>query len=74
MEKPGRFRTQGGLNEHLGRHKSGTGPDLRAGMIDSQRLLLAVPRGTNRQQIIQIERAIEYASDNGVILQVRFIQ
>lgn len=47
---------------------------LRADMIDSKRLLLAVPRGTNPQQIIQIERAIEYAADNGVILQVRFIQ
>ena len=47
---------------------------LTADMIDNKRLLLAVPRGTNPQQIIQIERAIEYAADNGVILQVRFVQ
>jgi len=26
LEKPGRFRTKGGLNEHLGRHESATGP------------------------------------------------
>ena len=26
MEKPGRVRTEGGLNEHLGRHESVTGP------------------------------------------------
>ncbi len=27
MEKPFRFRTKGGLNEHVERHKSVTGPD-----------------------------------------------
>lgn len=26
LEKPGRFRTEGGLNEHLERHKYATGP------------------------------------------------
>ncbi|MBR2575264.1 MAG: hypothetical protein IKE14_13150, partial [Loktanella sp.] len=26
LEKPGRFRTEGGLKEHLGRHKNVTGP------------------------------------------------
>ena len=26
LEKPGRLRAKGGLNEHLGRHKSATGP------------------------------------------------
>ena len=26
LEKPRRFRTESGLNEHLGRNKSGTGP------------------------------------------------
>jgi len=26
MEKPCRLRTEGGLNEHLGRHESVTGP------------------------------------------------
>ncbi len=26
MEKPGRFRKESGLNEHVGRHKNATGP------------------------------------------------
>jgi drug/metabolite transporter (DMT)-like permease len=30
LEKPRRFRTEGGLNEHLGRHESGTGPEYAA--------------------------------------------
>ncbi|MEQ5872871.1 hypothetical protein J4E08_23820, partial [Sagittula sp. NFXS13] len=28
LEKPCRVRAEGGLNEHLGRHESATGPDL----------------------------------------------
>jgi hypothetical protein len=26
LEKPCRFRTKGGLNEHMGRHQTATGP------------------------------------------------
>lgn len=42
-------------------------------MIGNRILMLAVPRGTNPQQIMQIKRAIEYAADNGVLLEVSFI-
>ena len=33
MEKPRRFQTEGGLNEHLGRHETATGPDLSVGTV-----------------------------------------
>jgi hypothetical protein len=29
LEKPGRIRTESGLNEHLGQHKNVTGPSDR---------------------------------------------
>jgi len=40
LEKPRRFRTQGGLNEHLGRHESATGPVQSTDCITQSNLTL----------------------------------
>jgi len=47
---------------------------LRAEKIRIRRLELAVPFGTMPEQIIQIQRAIEYAEELGIILRVRFVK
>ena len=47
---------------------------LHSNMISETRLVLAVPQDANVDQIIQLQRAIEYADDNGVTLEMRFIR
>ncbi|MFC3119351.1 hypothetical protein ACFOHS_18730 [Jhaorihella thermophila] len=47
---------------------------IRPGQIEARRLELAVPFGTTPEQAIQIQRAIDYASEWGIEVNVRFVQ
>ncbi|MEX5729044.1 hypothetical protein Ga0609869_002397 [Rhodovulum iodosum] len=47
---------------------------IRPGQIERRRLELAVPFDTTPEQAIQIQRAIDYAIDRGIEVNVRFVQ
>ncbi len=59
---PARFRSSRGLFS------------LRPEKIQIRRLELAVPFDTTPEQIIQIQRAIEYAESLGIDMEVSFIR
>ena len=44
------------------------------GQIERRRLELAVPFDTSPEQVIQIQRAIDYAAERGIEVNVRFVQ
>ena len=45
-----------------------------ADQIALRRIALAVPMDTSLEQIVQIQRAIDYAESLGIQLSVRFVQ
>lgn len=47
---------------------------LRSGQIERRRLELAVPFDTTPEQVTQIQRAIDYAAERGIEVNVRFVQ
>ncbi|MEX5729802.1 hypothetical protein Ga0609869_003155 [Rhodovulum iodosum] len=47
---------------------------IQPGQIEPRRLELAVPFNTTPEQVIQIQRAIDYATDRGIEVNVRFVQ
>lgn len=51
-----------------------TGFQIEAGLIARRRLELAVPFDTTPEQVVQIHRAIDYASERGIEVNVRFVQ
>lgn len=47
---------------------------IRPGQIERRRLELAVPFDATPEQAIQIQRAIDYAIDRGIEVNVKFVQ
>jgi hypothetical protein len=47
---------------------------IRSGQIERRRLELAVPFDTTPEQVTQIQRAIDYAAERGIEVNVRFVQ
>lgn len=47
---------------------------IRSGQIERRRLELALPFDTTPEQAMQIQRAIDYAAERGIEVNVRFVQ
>ena len=77
VERPSRiFGRLRDYIDRIERFEQGRSGDfrIRPGQIERRRLELAVPLDTAPEQMIQIQRAIDYAVERGIEVNVRFVQ
>lgn len=77
VERPSRiFGRLRDYIDQIERFEQGRSGDfrIRPGQIERRRLELAVPLDTVPEQMIQIQRAIDYAVERGIEVNVRFVQ
>lgn len=76
-DRPSRIFSR--VRDYIDRIERFNGDDLggfiiEAGAIERRRLELAVPFRTTPEQVIQIQRAINYATARGIEIDVRFVR